>query len=211
MSFRNDLGESEFATVTSREMHVWRDKLTCISRRLQDELGARMHRHRIPLGNASEEDHTAFDWITETCIHTFKAATASLWTVGNQADGLILQSLRGKGLARPEVRTPEPESGLLDVLRAGEPVILPSRGGTGTEMAVPIALGERTIGVVHVGSRPSGEAYTDEDLDTLRFMVEVAAVCCHLALQEQKVRQALRELAVLSLVADDSGGVPRAA
>jgi hypothetical protein len=39
----------------------------------------------------------------------------------------------------------------------------------------------------------------------------VAAVCCHLALQEQRVQEALNELHVLSAIAGDADGMQRAA
>jgi GAF domain-containing protein len=210
MSTRNGSGDTDFAAITSKEMHVWRDKLACISRRLQDELGARMHRHRIPLGKNAGEGQ-AFDWITETCIETFGASSASLWTVSGPSRELAVQSVRGKGLAKPEHRTPRPDAALRESLAEGKPVIRPSAETADAGMVVPIALGNRTIGVVRVGARTSGEAYADEDLETLRFMVEVAAVCCHLALQEQRVQQAISELGVLSLIAEDSEDVPKAA
>jgi hypothetical protein len=201
---RTEAEAGDFAAVTSGEMHAWRTKLLCISRHLQDELGARMHRHGVPLGRNAGEDQTAFDWITGTCVDTFGASAASLWTVGSSGDDLEAQSTAGKGLTLPRHRKPRADAPLRRILASGTPVIRASADGEAAEMVVPIVLGARTIGLVRVAPRSSGEAYTEEDLETLRFMVEVAAVCCHLSLQDQRIRQAIDELDVVAMIGADS-------
>jgi hypothetical protein len=210
MATRNGSGPADFAEVTSGEMHAWREALTCISRRLQDELDARMHRHGVPLCRSNAEDQSAFDWITTTCVDTFGASTAVLWTVANSPWGAMVRSVAGRGLADAAYRKPRMDAGLRRILETGTPVLRTDRG-EGTDMIVPVVFGSRTIGLLRVASRTSGDDYTDEDLNTLRFMVEVAAACCHLALQERRVQLALAELEVLSLVAEGPEEMPRAA
>lgn len=214
------LSQSDFVQVSSRELQDWRDRLSCTASRLQQEIGIRMYRCRPhPEADVGTESQTAFDWITHACQAAFGARHVFLWVLDPSGSELALAS------SDPAVAVDSgcvPEGPVRWVSRARKalllgPSVLPRRSTefeskvhpNRSTMIAPIMLGEILMGVLEVRAE-SSQDYDEDDLQTLRFIVEVAAVCCHLAVQTRRLERAMA-LVDRSLATPDRDVARRAA
>lgn len=180
---------------TSQDMLAWQERLTCVSRRLQREVGARMHRHLVGAESRGDE-RTAFTWIVERVRETSNAESILLWLLDSRHGELVAHAGAGPSAERRLIGARQgvhvgPSgwvaqnrkslllSSCLPADSSHDYEIIPHDGREG--MVLQIMVGRHFIGVLEVGPRVSGEPYSADDLETLHFMVEVSSVCCYLA------------------------------
>jgi len=145
--------------------------------------------------------------IVDVARAIFRARAASVFLLDAGADELIFEAVSGEGEESLVGRRFPSSTGIAGwVLVTGQSLVLddvtadPRFASQAAEstgyvpkaiMAVPLASGERTLGVLEVLDRPSGERFTMEEADLLGLFAVQAAVALDLLQRSRSARAVL--------------------
>ncbi len=178
--------------------------------------------------------------IVDVARAIFRARAASVFLLDGEADELVFEAVSGEGEESLVGRRFPSSTGIAGwVLVTGQSLVLddvsadPRFASQAAEstgyipkaiMAVPLVSGERTLGVLEVLDRPSGERFTMEEADLLGMFATQAAVALDLLERSRSARRLLTggeagdgspltrlAAALESAEADDRDGGARAA
>jgi GAF domain-containing protein len=137
----------------------------------------------------------------------FRARAASVFLLDGDSDELVFEAVSGEGEESLVGRTFPSSTGIAGwVLVTGQSLVLDdvsadprfatqAAQSTGyvpkAIMAVPLVSGERSLGVLEVLDRPSGERFTMEEADLLGMFATQAAVALDLLQRSRSARRAL--------------------
>ena len=145
--------------------------------------------------------------IVDVARAIFRARAASVFLLDAGADELVFEAVSGEGEESLVGRRFPSSTGIAGwVLVTGQSLVLddvtadPRFASQAAEstgyvpkaiMAVPLASGERTLGVLEVLDRPSGERFTMEEADLLGLFAVQAAVALDLLQRSRAARAVL--------------------
>ena len=145
--------------------------------------------------------------IVDVARAIFRARAASVFLLDAGADELVFEAVSGEGEESLVGRRFPSSTGIAGwVLVTGQSLVLddvtadPRFASQAAEstgyvpkaiMAVPLASGERTLGVLEVLDRPSGERFTMEEADLLGLFAVQAAVALDLLQRSRSARAVL--------------------
>ena len=145
--------------------------------------------------------------IVDVARAIFRARAASVFLLDAEADELVFEAVSGEGEESLVGRRFPSSTGIAGwVLVTGQSLVLddvsadPRFASQAAEstgyvpkaiMAVPLVSGERTLGVLEVLDRPSGERFTMEEADLLGMFATQAAVALDLLQRSRSARRLL--------------------
>ena len=145
--------------------------------------------------------------IVDVARAIFRARAASVFLLDGEADELVFEAVSGEGEESLVGRRFPSSTGIAGwVLVTGQSLVLddvsadPRFASQAAEstgyvpkaiMAVPLVSGERTLGVLEVLDRPSGERFTMEEADLLGMFATQAAVALDLLERSRSARRLL--------------------
>jgi GAF domain-containing protein len=147
--------------------------------------------------------------IVDAARAIFQAQAASVFLLDDATDELVFEAVSGQGeAALVGVRFPSSTGIAGWVLVTGQPLVLDdvaadprfavqAAQSTGyvprAIMAVPLLSGERTLGVLEVLDRPSGERFTADEANLLGMFATQAAIALDLLARSRAARALLEE------------------
>ena len=197
--------------LSSVELSMLRYSLSCSIDKLQQELDNRMRWQRNPLlPDATRVDPGAvYDWIAQTALTIFDCQQVSLMVFYPDTEELVVRSAIGHAdMARALGASQKLGEGVAGwVAKRQDALILGPKVQPGqfknfqikvhpiaAAMIVPLLLGDRLTGVLNVSSRSSNASYSKNDLESLRFLAQVAATYCHQAREIEWMTETLEKL-----------------
>ena len=145
--------------------------------------------------------------IVDVARAIFRARAASVFLLDGETDELVFEAVSGEGEESLVGRRFPSSTGIAGwVLVTGQSLVLddvsadPRFASQAAEatgyvpkaiMAVPLVSGERTLGVLEVLDRPSGERFTMEEADLLGMFATQAAVALDLLERSRSARRLL--------------------
>jgi GAF domain-containing protein len=145
--------------------------------------------------------------IVDVARAIFRARAASVFLLDGEEDELVFEAVSGEGEESLVGRRFPSSTGIAGwVLVTGQSLVLddvsadPRFASQAAEstgyvpkaiMAVPLVSGERTLGVLEVLDRPSGERFTMEEADLLGMFATQAAVALDLLQRSRSARRLL--------------------
>jgi GAF domain-containing protein len=145
--------------------------------------------------------------IVDVARAIFRARAASVFLLDAEGDELVFEAVSGEGEESLVGRRFPSSTGIAGwVLVTGQPLVLDDVAAdprfaaqvaesTGyvpkSIMAVPLLSGERTLGVLEVLDRPSGERFTMEEADLLGMFATQAAIALDLLGRSRSARRVL--------------------
>lgn len=145
--------------------------------------------------------------IVDVARAIFRARAASVFLLDGEADELVFEAVSGEGEESLVGRRFPSSTGIAGwVLVTGQSLVLDdvsadprfaaqAAQSTGyvpkAIMAVPLLSGERTLGVLEVLDRPSGERFTMDEADLLGMFATQAAVALDLLQRSRSARSVL--------------------
>jgi GAF domain-containing protein len=145
--------------------------------------------------------------IVDVARAIFRARAASVFLLDSEADELVFEAVSGEGEESLVGRRFPSSTGIAGwVLVTGQALVLddtsadPRFAAQAAEstgyvpkaiMAVPLASGEQTLGVLEVLDRPSGERFTMEEADLLGMFATQAAIALDLLGRSRSARRLL--------------------
>ena len=145
--------------------------------------------------------------IVDVARAIFRARAASVFLLDGEADELVFEAVSGEGEESLVGRRFPSSTGIAGwVLVTGQSLVLddvsadPRFASQAAEstgyvpkaiMAVPLLSGERTLGVLEVLDRPSGERFTMDEADLLGMFATQAAIALDLLQRSRSARRLL--------------------
>lgn len=171
-----------FESVEARDLLAALAALPSLSRHLEHEIGARLHRVNIHLDAFVDPDRPALEWLIEACLRTFTPVEMTIWFRDESTGAFRVAAFRA---------TPNADPGS-SPLRLGEPLSHVVRHRTGicfdpsssnhpTAILTPMILGSRLIGVLHIRAK---DELDEDDLETLSLLSEIFTLGSFLAIHD---------------------------
>jgi two-component system NtrC family sensor kinase len=173
-----------------------------LHRRLED------WRSAVSIGRAVVQIHdldTLLERIVEAAVYLSEAEEGALYLVEPVTSELVLRASRDSGQAQAKgLRLRAPDGIAAEVLRSGEPAL--KRAGPGQPglkvktghlvhalINLPLTVGGRPIGVLGVYHRARGRTFSDQQVESLVFLADWAAISVESAQRFSELRARLEQ------------------